>query len=493
MRINQILVSAMTVTLLLSGCKKETNPNPVGNGPGTLTAEAGGNQVAPIRSTITLDGSGSKDTQNKPFTYQWLLIRKPTASVATRASANTAKPTFVPDKTGEYEVELTIANAEHSSKDRVVVVATPLESTLLSEQINAKTVLEDRSEDPVLPDYIVNKRLIVNAELTIKPGVTIAFARDAQFTVNADGGILIAKGEANRKIRFVGKEATKGFWQGLWVTSTSSGNVLEQVEILHGGGQEVRSAKAGLTLSNQAQLSLKNSLVSQSGGYGLHAMDGTALREFASNTFSNNTESGVYVSADNVKQLDAASVFTAGNGRNVVNILKSDLSNTTNETVWKRLAGNTPYRIAHDLTIQTGLRLEPGVVLQAGPNVAVRVESKGYLNAVGTATNRIRIEGAEAGSGYWRGLIFSYSSSAKNVLEYVDISGGGSSPLISGQKANLALSGSTLVFSIRNSTLSRSAGYGIMVTYDARNRLNTDAATANTFEGNTQGAILIEK
>lgn len=487
---NRFLVMATAVALLFTGCKTGNEPNP---GTGTLTAGAGSNQSAPVGSTVTLDGTSSKDTEGKSFTYLWSLVRKPTTSTAALTGADTAKPTFVPDQTGEYEIELTIANAQYSSKDRVTVVATRLESTLLTEQITAKTVLEDRISDPAFADYVVEKRLLVNAELTIKPGVTIAFARDAQFTVSTDGGVLIAKGDANRKIRFVGKEATKGFWQGLWIASESSGNALEQVEILHGGGREVQSAKAGLTLSGKAQLSLKRSSISQSGGYGLHAMSGTTLREFAGNTLSNHTEAPALVSADNVKQLDMASAFTASNGRNVIEILKSNVSNSPTETVWKGFTDRTPYRILNDMTIQTGLRLEPGVVLQATQNVLILVDKQGYFNAIGTATNRIKIGGVETSSGFWRGLLFINSANTKNVLEYVDISGGGSSQIVSSQKANIGLSGSTTLFSIKSSTLSRSAGYGIFVTYDARNTLNADAATANKFEENKQGTILIEK
>lgn len=308
MLINKILVAAIAATLLVSGCKKDPDPTPT---TGTLTADAGINQTAQVGATVTLDGSASKDSENQPFTYQWVIAQKPTSSTVVLRNATTPKPSFMPDLAGEYEIEVTISNSKASSKDKVIIMVTPALVSPLKEQIVETTVLEDRIEDPTVPDYVVDKKLDVKAQLTLKPGVVIAFARDAQFNVTNDGGILIAKGEADRKIRFLGKEAVKGSWQGLWLSSESSANVLENVEILHGGGREVYlSAKAGLTLSGKAQLSIKNSLVSQSDGYGLHAGDGSTLREFTTNTFSNNTESGAYVSADNVKTLDSLSVFS---------------------------------------------------------------------------------------------------------------------------------------------------------------------------------------
>ena len=490
---NRFLVVVTAATLLLVGCKKEKEPVPTGTTPGTLTADAGPNQSAQVGATVSLDGSASKDSDNKPFIHQWAITQKPTASTATLTNSTTTKPSFVPDQTGEYEVELTITNGRNKSSDKVVVVAIPTQAILLNEQIDANTVLEDRIPDPTFPDYVVDRKLIVKAQLTLNPGVVIAFARDAQFTIATDGGILIARGEANRKIRFVGKEATKGFWQGLWVTSESSANVLEQVEILHGGGRETQSTRAGLTLSGKAQLSLKSSLVSQSGGYGLYAGTGTILREFSANTFSNNAAAGVGVTADMAGKLDRASIFTAGNGRNVVEILKSNLSALTTDAVWSGFADQTPYQLLSILTVRAGLRLDPGVMLQMGPDVTILVDSKGSLTATGTADRRIKLVGVEPGAGFWRGVHFSYSNSSKNGLEYVDISGGGSNQLVSGIKANIAVSGSTTRLSVKNCLISQSAGYGIFATYDARNILSPDVATANTFENNVQGKVLIDK
>ncbi|MFD1144368.1 PKD domain-containing protein [Larkinella insperata] len=501
MRINRILVVMTATTLLLSGCKKDTEPSPDKDPDptqnptsSTLVAEAGADQAVQLGATVTLDGSGSKDSGNKTLTYQWAITQKPASSTVTLSTATAVKTTFVPDKAGDYEIELTISNGKANQKDKVKVTVTPIptQAKLLDEVISAKTVLEDRVPDPALPDYIVDKRLVVQAELAINPGVTIAFARDAQFNVTNTGGILVAKGEAAKRIRFIGKEATKGFWQGLWITSESSGNVLENVDILHGGGRVVyMSAMAGLTLSGKAQLNLKNTLISESDGYGLHAADGTVLREFVANKFSNNTESGVFVSADNVKALDAASVYTAGNGRNLVEILKSNLSPTTKEIVWKALDDQTPYLLQNSVTVQSELRLEPGVVLKTSRNVIIAVDSKGSLSAVGTPEKRIKIGGLEAEAGYWRGLHYSWSASAKNRLEYVDLTDGGSSASVSGVKSNLAVSGSTTLISVKNCAISRSAGYGIFVTYEARNQLSKDAESVNKFEDNTQGTILI--
>ncbi len=169
------------------------------------------------------------------------LHQKPATSTINLANASSAKPTFVPDQIGEYEIELTISNKAGSSKDKVMITATAAQPLALKDDIKVKTVLEDRIASPDLPDYVVNEGLTVDAELTIKPGVVIAFARDISFTVNSGGGLIIAKGEPNKKIKFTGVEKTKGYWKGIMVYSASNANEFENVEILYAGSQNMLS------------------------------------------------------------------------------------------------------------------------------------------------------------------------------------------------------------------------------------------------------------
>jgi hypothetical protein len=113
----------------------------------------------------------------------------------------------------------------------------------------------------------------------------------------------------------------------------------------------------------------------------------------------------------------------------------------------------------------------------------------GYLNARGTAASRISIRGVENTPGYWRGLIC-FSDSEMNVFEYADISGGGSTALVSGKKTNIAVYGSQARMSIKNSKIANSTGYGIFVNYQAS--VNDDIEIVNTFEGNAEGKLFKE-
>jgi hypothetical protein len=137
-----------------------------------------------------------------------------------------------------------------------LITATVIEPIVLEANIKTKTTLEDRIANPAIPDYIVNASVTVNAELTLKPGVVIAFARDTRLEVNDNGGILLAKGDSLNPIRLIGKETTKGFWAGVVFRSSSSANTLEYVQVLHAGSKALYSGKkAGMAIAGSVKSS----------------------------------------------------------------------------------------------------------------------------------------------------------------------------------------------------------------------------------------------
>lgn len=473
---------------LLTGCKKENDVPPAGS----VTANAGPDQPVQVGQTVTLDGSASKDSDGKPLSYQWTLLRKPAKSTATLTDATSFKPSFKPDEVGEYELELAVTSTNGKSSDKILVTASVAEPLAITANITVKTTLVDRVLNPDLPDYIVTKSIDVSHELTINPGVVIAFERDVRLTVNDGGGLLIAKGTADNRIKFVGVQKTKGFWAGIAFHSGSNANTLEYVDVMHSGSRTIFSTtKAALYMAggSKAQIGLKNCQFSQNDGYGVYVYDGAILREFAQNAFTNNSEAGILLNAENATRLDAASTFTGGNGRNVVDVYQSAIKGN-GEIVWAGFTDKTPYRISGDFAVNAGWKLNPGVTLEMNRDAVIRINTDGYLSAKGTATQKIILTGADRTAGYWRGLIC-YSTDSKNVLENVDVSNGGSNTIVSGKKANIAIYGNKAAMSIKNVKISGSGGYGVFVSYGAS--ANADLTTANTFESNAQTNVFIEK
>ncbi|MEM6800874.1 MAG: hypothetical protein AAF696_05690 [Bacteroidota bacterium] len=77
------------------------------------------------------------------------------------------------------------------------------------------------------------------------------------------------------------------------------------------------------------------------------------------------------------------------------------------------------------IDITEALTIEAGTVIQMGENSGLGVYDNGSVKMIGTATAPIIIRGADAASGYWRGIHIE-TVSVNNVMEYVSIEGAGS-------------------------------------------------------------------
>ncbi|GHB75568.1 hypothetical protein GCM10007390_31650 [Persicitalea jodogahamensis] len=478
----------MTGFFLTTACKEkpEVEPND------SVTAKAGDDQSVQVGQVVTLDGSASASSEGKPLTYQWTILRKPAKSTVSLSDATSFKPTFKPDEVGEYELELTVTSPNGKGTDKVLVIASVAEPLAINANITVKTTLVDRIANPDLPDYIVTKNIDVNHELTINPGVVIAFERDVRMNVNDNGGLLIAKGEAASKIKFVGVQKTKGYWVGIALYSGSNANVLEYAEVSHAGSRAIYSTtKAALFFSggSKAQMAIKNSAFTDNDGYGIYIYPEGILREFAENGFRNNTEAGILLDAANVAKLDYFTTFKGNNGRNVVEVTPSNLKNGA-EVVWGGFADKAPYRINGELTVDTGWKLNPSVTLEMNRDAVIRINTSGYLSAIGTTKDKVIFTSADGSAAYWRGIIC-YSADPKTVLENAEVRNAGGNIIVSAKKANIAIWGTKATMTIKNTKISGSGGYGILIGYGSS--ANADLTTANTFESNAQTNVLIEK
>ena len=77
-------------------------------------ADAGDDRSAETGQTITLDGSGSTDSDNDSITYSWALSA-PQGSATALANPATAHPAFIPDKAGMYTATLVVSDGVCSS------------------------------------------------------------------------------------------------------------------------------------------------------------------------------------------------------------------------------------------------------------------------------------------------------------------------------------------------------------------------------------------
>lgn len=92
-------------------------------------ASAGSDQGVLAGSTVTLDGSGSRDANGDSMFYSWEIKDKPAGSQAALFSNTATKPSFVADLVGKYRVALVVSDGELDS-DLVVVTVTASQNNL---------------------------------------------------------------------------------------------------------------------------------------------------------------------------------------------------------------------------------------------------------------------------------------------------------------------------------------------------------------------------
>src|SRR5688572_1924329 len=333
------------------------------------------------------------------------------------------------------------------------------------DHIKTPTTLEDRNSDPNVIDYFANKSIAVSAELTIKPGVVIGFAEDTRLDINS-GGVIAAIGTADKKIKFVGKTAQKGFWSGIMIYSVASANNLTHTEILHAGSKSMLDGnKTAMALFENARVSVLNTTIAQSGGYGIYFRYNSIIVNFAGNNFNNNQEAPLLLSANHISKLDEATIFTSNNGRNAVEMQGSLLTGNAEE-VWPAFADGTPIRILGTFSVRTGWKLKPGANIEVAEDKQINIESNGYMNAIGTAAKKINITGMTKVTGSWNGIAV-YTGSTLNELNHVNLRHAGGVGVLGGVKAAISQFGTSHTnLVVRNTDICNSDGYDIHVLAD---------------------------
>ncbi len=86
-----------------------------------LNADAGTDLSVLVGKAVTLDGSGSTDSNGNPFEFSWKFILRPAASDAQLDESGSETPKFTPDVQGKYKIELTISNTSSTGLDTVTV------------------------------------------------------------------------------------------------------------------------------------------------------------------------------------------------------------------------------------------------------------------------------------------------------------------------------------------------------------------------------------
>jgi hypothetical protein len=349
--------------------------------------------------------------------------------------------------------------------------------------------------DPGKPDYIVTSDIILKARLTIQPGVIIEFEQGRGLTVLSQA-TLIARGLADQKIVFTGKNKTNAFWKGIAIYSNNSINELDQVTVEFAGSTQIAyipiDLKANVALiataSSSAALKISNSLISGSGGFGLYVHGNSELTGFSANAFHTNTGAAVFVPANQLHKLDAVSGFNGGNGYNGVQT--RGVLQAQTEVTWPAFTDGSSYLADSDLEIESGLRLAEGVKMEFNPGVSMRIKQSGYLQAVGTLAKPIIFTAySKTQNGFWAGILVE-SFSDLNRLDFAEVSYAGNKemPQFGEIRANIYVATAGKL-TVEHASIKQGMGWGIAAYTDLGARINENVAQVNTFENVAKGAV----
>lgn len=146
-------------------------------------ADAGLDQEAVVRQTVTLDGGNSSDSDNDPLSFQWSLIAKPVGSESALSplmqlivndgqlgsKPNSDQAIFIPDRAGEYLVQLLVNDGYVNSEPDAAMVKVTVPVTVNQ---------DPRINSAPLTTAVVNEPYIYQVEASDGDGDTLSYSLD---------------------------------------------------------------------------------------------------------------------------------------------------------------------------------------------------------------------------------------------------------------------------------------------------------------------------
>lgn len=190
--------------------------------------------------------------------------------------------------------------------------------TMSETVISSDLVLQDRVNGV---DYIISNNIQINANLTIKPGVTIQFADGAGLQVNEEGS-LTAVGATGNIIYFTSKSGKRSAWKGITILSNGGKNVLSYCKVEHGGA--TNSFGTGNVIigsgTNTGSIEISNSEITASGSNGILLSEGSKLVGFVGNNIHTNSDFPVSMHVTDAMNMDNANQYS-NNGKEFVQLV----------------------------------------------------------------------------------------------------------------------------------------------------------------------------
>ncbi len=327
--------------------------------------------------------------------------------------------------------------------------------------------------------------LAAGVTLTLDPGVKIIFSPDTRLAISGDQS-LQAVGTASDPILLTGELAERGSWVGLRFDGTADvGSALAHVTVEYAGSTASDADSAGIKATADSRgvtLSLTDSTVRESQGWGLFLTGSALMPAFSGNTLTRNTLGPANVDSQVAGLLDAASTY-AGNDVDEVWVRTGDI---TRNGTWHAL--DVPFHLSGSLDVSIPWTIEAGNTLILEEEAVVAVSgAEAALHAVGTADAPITFTGAQKTRGFWWSVNLDGTNHADNRLDFVTFEYGGSTAHDANSACLRMIADSRGVTSgITNSTFRECGGYGLYLAGSAV----LPGFAGNTLTANTLGPVM---
>ena len=339
-------------------------------------------------------------------------------------------------------------------------------------------VTEDGSWPAIDTHYLIsNDASVESASITIEAGANFKFKEGAELEFKADSSVS-ARGTSAAPITFTGLTQESGFWKGIRIDSKSSSNAFDYVSVKHTGSGKLDtfSKEAGLLLAG-GRLALTNSTISDSKGYGIELFEASDFLSFSSNTFASNDKGALYMSANNLGEIDGDSTYESP-------VIVFD-GEVTEDATWPAIDSHVEF--SERITIEGGtITLEKGSTYVFGDDTDIAFMADSTVIADGEADAKIHLRGKTQEAGFWRGVRID-SRSAENLFDHVIIEHTGSSKLDTfSDFGSLLLTDGRLA--VTQSSFLNSSGYGLLQ-FESSELIEF---SNNTFDLNASGAVLTQ-
>jgi len=326
--------------------------------------------------------------------------------------------------------------------------------------------------------YHITGMITFRKALSILKGTELFFDDDAGLNLYSTFDIT---GTAEEPVLCDGSAGTAGSWKG--IHERSSDAVITYAIIRNAGGETLPDVTEEASLVVGGFLTMKHSEITGSGGIGLWLRNNGVIQyasNFTGNSFSDNLTTNIRLGFDDVHKVLNGNTLTPYSAETPVIEVRKGRSDFLDN--WQDISTGIDYRIVDSVSIVStkSLTIDPGVTIQFAPGTIFNIS--GSLNATGTAGDPIVFKGAGGTAGSWRGIFIKTDNSV--VMDHVTITDGGGDVT---DKANVVIRKGAVNVSITHSTITNSAGYGVLVKSGASGFAINEQASGNTLSGALDG------